>query len=131
MINQIQLLPFICTFDHSPPKTQKWHMYNLYLYKTSQSTHFYNPVSTVQFSNLASTVQFLHPSTKVQLLRSSFDSPVFTSHFRQPRFDSPIFTIQSGTSMSLNTQGVSKYFFEKCERSILEIFNEKSIMHYL
>ena len=102
------------TFDHSVPKIQKWCIYNLNLiYKTSQNTHFYNPVSTVQFSNLALTVQFLHPSTTVQLLQS--------------RFDCPIFTIQSRTSISLNTQGVSEYFFEKNERSILEIFNKNRL----
>ena len=75
---------------------------------------FYNPVSTVQFFNLASTDQFLHPSTAVQLLQSSFDSPIFTSHFRQSRFDSPIFTIQSRTSISLHhTQGVSNHVISR------------------
>ena len=84
---------------------------NFNLHKASQNTHFYNPV--VQFFNLALTVQFLHPSTTVQLLQFGFGSPIFASHFRQSRFDSPVFTIQSGTSISLNTQDVSKYFFEK------------------
>ena len=110
---------YFCTFNS---QNTKLCIYNLQLYKTSQNTHFYNPVSTVQC---------LHPSTTTttQLLQSDVDSSVFTSHFRQPRFDSPIFTIQSWTSISLNIQGVSKYFFEKSEQSILEILNEKSIMH--
>ena len=78
---------------------------------------FYNPVSTVQFFNLASIVQFLHPNTTAQVLQFSLDSPLFTSHFGKSRFDSPIFKIQCWTSISLNTQGANKYFFEKSERS--------------
>ena len=39
----------VCTFDHSIPKTQKWCVDNLNLYKASQNTHFYNPFSTVQY----------------------------------------------------------------------------------
>ena len=83
-------------------------MHVQFRFRFSQNTNFSNPVSTVQF---------LRRSTTVQLLQSSFDSPIFT--------------IQSRTSISHKTQGVSKYFFEKKVSGIfiLKIFNEKLIMH--
>ena len=38
--------------------------------------------------------------------------------------------LMSGTSISLNTQGVSKYFFEKVSGIfVLDISKEKSILH--
>ena len=53
----------MCTFDHSIPKTQKWCIYNLNLYKTIPNTHF---------------------------LQSSFDSPIFPIQFRQSNFYTPV-----------------------------------------
>ena len=81
---------------------QKWCIYSSNLYKTSQNTHYYNPVSTVQFLQ----VIFGSPDSTVQYLLFSL-GPAYRSTQR----------VRVNTSL------------KKSEQSILEIFNEKWIMH--
>ena len=71
-----------------------------------QNAHFYNTVSTPIFS-----IQRRQCNSYIQVQQSNYYNPVstvqfFTSHFRQFRFDSPTFTIQSRTFF-----GKSEWYF--------------------
>ena len=88
----------MCTFDHSFPKTQKWCIYNLNLYKTIPNTHFLQS----SFDSPIFSIQFRQSNFYTPVLQSNYYNPVtlvqfFASQLRQSRFNLRIFKVQFST----------------------------------